>query len=85
MENILNKEYAEFLENTLKNMTELPVQGICIMTKMKNGGFYTSCYNIDIMDKIACAGLLQQDAMLEMLQKNKLIKSFDERDEEADH
>lgn len=77
MENILSKDYAEFLEKTLGNMMELPVEGICIMTKLKGGGFYTSCYNIDVMDKIACAGLLQQDAMLEVLHKNKLIKNLD--------
>lgn len=80
MGNILNKEYTQFLENTLKNIAALPVEGICVMTKMKNGGFYTSCYNIGVMDKIACAGLLQQDAMMEVLQKNKLIKDFHEED-----
>ena len=80
MKDILSKDYAKFLEETLQNIAELPVESICIMTKMTKGGFYTSCYNIGVMDKIACAGLLQQDAMMEVLQKNKLIKDFHEED-----
>lgn len=83
MKDIMSKDYAHFLEETLQNIAELPVEGICIMTKMKNGGFYTSCYNIGVMDKIACAGLLQQDAMMEVLQKNKLIKDFNEEDRDS--
>ena len=35
MKDIMSKDYANFLEETLQNITELPVEGICIMTKMK--------------------------------------------------
>ena len=44
MNDIMSKDYAKFLEETLQNIAELPVESICIMTKMTNGGFYTSCY-----------------------------------------
>lgn len=82
MKDIMCKDYANFLEETLQNIAELPVESICIMTKMTNGGFYTSCYNIGVMDKIACAGLLQQDAMMEVLRKNKLIGHQDDVDQD---
>ena len=82
MKDIISKDYAKFLEETLQNIAELPVESICIMTKMTNGGFYTSCYNISVMEKIACAGLLQQDAMMEVLRKNKLIGHRDDADQD---
>ena len=82
MKDIMSKDYAKFLEETLQNIAGLPVESICIMTKMTNGGFYTSCYNISVMDKIACAGLLQQDAMMEVLRKNKLIGHRDDADQD---
>ena len=67
MGDILSKDYASYMEQTLKDMIEMPVEGICIITKLKGGFVYTSYYNSAMMDKLVYAGLVQQDAMLDTL------------------
>ena len=34
MDDIYQKEYAEFLEATLRELVTLPVEGICILAKL---------------------------------------------------
>ena len=77
MENILKKDYAKFMEETLSNMVELPVEGICVITKLKGGGIFTSYFNSNMTDKITYAGVIQQDATLDMLKANKLVREND--------
>lgn len=74
MEDIRSKDYAEFMENALKGMMDFDVEGICIITKAKGDLMYTCYHNSSVMDKIAYAGLIQQDAMMDTLKANKLIK-----------
>ena len=71
MGDILSKDYAAYMEHTLKDMTDLPVEGICIITKLKDGAFYTSYYNSTMTDKLVYAGLVQQDAMPESLRASR--------------
>ena len=74
MENIFTKDYAEFMEKALREMVQLPVEGICIITKLQGGGIFTNYFKSNMMDKITYAGLIQQDATLDMLKANKLVK-----------
>lgn len=74
MENILTKDYAEFMEEALQAMVQLPVEGICIITKLQSGAVFTNYFKSNMMDKITYAGLLQQDATLDMLKVNKLVR-----------
>lgn len=78
MGDILSKDYASYMEQTLKDMIEMPVEGICIITKLKGGFVYTSYYNSTMMDKLVYAGLVQQDAMLDTLRASKAGMSEDE-------
>lgn len=75
MENIYTKDYAAFMEETLRAMVQLPVEGICVITKLQGGGVFTNYFKSNMMDKITYAGLIQQDATLDMLKANKLVKS----------
>ena len=74
MENIYTKDYAEFMEEALQTMVQLPVEGICIITKLQGGGVFTNYFKSNMMDKITYAGIIQQDATLDMLKTNKLVK-----------
>ncbi len=74
MENIFTKDYAEFMEKALQAMVQLPVEGICIITKLQGGAIFTNYFKSNTMDKITYAGLIQQDATLDMLKTNKLVK-----------
>ena len=78
MGDIRSKDYASYMEQTLKDMIEMPVEGICIITKLKGGFVYTSYYNSTMMDKLVYAGLVQQDAMLDTLRASKAGMSEDE-------
>lgn len=73
MNDITAKAYASFLEQTLQEMATLPVEGICIITKLSGGAVFTSYYNSTSIDKITYAGLIQQDAMIETLRINKML------------
>ena len=77
MGDITTKDYASFMEQTLTEMVTLPVEGICIITKLSGGAVFTSYYNSTAMDKITYAGLIQQDAMIETLRINKMLKTGD--------
>ena len=52
MNDITTKGYASFMEDTLREMVTLPVEGICIITKLSGGAVFTSYYNSTSMDKI---------------------------------
>lgn len=77
--NELNKlPYAEWLEQSLKNIIGKSVQAICIITKFENGDTGTGYYDCSVADKILFAGFLQHDAMIDALQANGYIDSDEE-------
>lgn len=78
MDNIYSKDYAAFMEETLKGMINLPVEGICVITKLSGGAVFTNYYNSGMTDKITYAGIIQQDAMLDSLKANNLLKENEE-------
>lgn len=78
MDSIYTKDYAEFMEEALQAMVQLPVEGICIITKLQGGGVFTNYFKSNMMDKISYAGIIQQDATLDMLKANKLVKPENE-------
>lgn len=73
MNDITTKAYANFIKKTLSEMVTLPIEGICIITKLSGGAVFTSYYNSSSMDKITYAGLIQQDAMIDTLKINKML------------
>ena len=68
------KEYAEFMEETLQRMEQLPVEGICIAIKLSGGAVYADYYNSNMMDKFIYAGVIQQNANMDVLKANKWIR-----------
>ena len=78
MEDIFSKDYAGFMEEMLSRMVKLPVEGICILTKLSGGAVYSEYYNSNMMDKFVYAGVIQQDATMDMLRANNWIKDDDE-------
>lgn len=45
MENTYAKGYDEFMEEALQAMVQLPVEGICIITKLQGGGVLPTISN----------------------------------------
>lgn len=76
--------YAQWLEEALKELINFPVKGICINAVTSDGDVYTNYHEINMMDKIKIAGLLQQDAMLETLRVNGMINDDEEDDEDGE-
>lgn len=77
MDSILDKGYATFMEDTLRDMVALPVEGICIVAKLKGGGQMMNYYRSSPVDKLTYAGLIQQDAIVATLQANNWIPKRD--------
>lgn len=90
MNNLNNLPYAEWLEQSLRNIVGKPVEAICIMTRFadtddENGDMVGSGYwHCSVSDKLVFAGFLQQDAMLDTMKVNGYIPDDDEDETEED-
>ena len=71
MEDICKKNFARFWEKMLEALVEMPIEGLCVIGKMKGGATFVNYYKSSMADKILYAGLIQQDATLDMLKANK--------------
>ena len=78
--NITEMPYAKWLEQTLHDISSLPVKGIALLVSTENGDSYTNYYNVSMADKLIMAGLIQQDSTLDMLASNGIIQYEDEED-----
>ena len=70
LENICEKCYAAFMEETLQRMVQMPVSGICILIKLEDGSVCSDYYNSKVMDKMIYAGVIQQDITWGILKVN---------------
>lgn len=82
--NITEMPYAKWLEQTLRDISELPVRSIALVGVLENGDAYTNYYNVSMTDKLILSGLINQDAMLDALAANGVIEYVDDDEEEAD-
>ena len=67
--------YAEWLENSLRNLASKRVDSLCIMAVTEDSEVLTGYYNCSVPDKFLMSGYLNQDAMIETLRANGLIPS----------
>jgi hypothetical protein len=92
--NEINKlPYAQWLEESLRNIIGKDVQAICILAKYTDpeddpadnlGPIVESGYwNCCMVDKMTFAGFLQQDAMLDTMRANGYISDDESEEEEA--
>lgn len=77
---IMTMPYAQWLEQTLRDLTSFSVKGICISAVTDTGDTYANYYNISMNDKLVLSGIINQDATLDMLMNNGFIKDEDEED-----
>lgn len=73
--------YAQWLENALRELIEMPVEGICLAATLKDGSISVDYHKVPMSQKLVISGLIQQDAMLDTLAANGLIEYADEEDE----
>ena len=76
--NLNNIPYAEFLEQTLKELITMPVKGISLNAVLNDGSVYTAYHNVSMQNKLTISGLVQQDATLDFLKVNNYIKNDEE-------
>ena len=69
--------YTKWLEEAVTGIVGMPVESICILTKYKDGSVQTGYYECEVSDQLLFAGYLNQDAMIETLRINGLIKRED--------
>ena len=77
--------YTKWLEEAVAGIIGMPVESICILTKYKDGSVQTGYYECSVADQMLFAGYLNQDAMIETLKINGMIKREEgEEDFEGD-
>lgn len=76
--NLNDISYAEFLEQTLKELITMPVKGIALNAVLKDGAIYTAYHNCSMQNKLTISGIVQQDATLDFLKVNNYLKDSEE-------
>lgn len=82
---ITKMPYAYWLEQTLRDISEQPVQSIILAGVLESGDVYTSYYETPMADKLLIAGIINQDAMMDNLIANGYIEEEDDSDDEEDN
>jgi hypothetical protein len=83
--NDINKlPYANWLEETLQNVIKLPIKGICISAVLDGGEIYTDYHNVNMMNKLMIAGVIQQDATIDSLAASGIINYAEEDDSDGE-
>lgn len=72
--NITDMPYAKWLEQTLRDISNIPVRGMVVSCILEDGNTYTSYWKTSMGDKILLSGLIQQDAMFDSLEANGIIQ-----------
>lgn len=80
--NITELPYSTWLENTIRDISAIPIRGIALMAITENGDSYTHYYECTMADKLLFSGIMNQDATLDMLESQGVIKYDDEENEE---
>ncbi len=78
--NIIDMPYAEWLEQTLHDISDLPVKSIALVGVLEDGGVYGNYYECMMTDKILISGIINQDAMLDMMAAQGIVEYDDEED-----
>ena len=82
MGNIYDKDYAPFMEDALQSMVQMPITGICIISRLKDGSVFTQYHNSTPIDKMVYAGVIQQDITMDVLKANNAIGENQDKDKE---
>lgn len=82
--NITQMPYATWLEQTLRDISTLPISGIAFVGVLEGGEMYANYYECSMTDKLLAAGLINQDATLDMLAAQGVIKYVDEEEDDVD-
>ena len=72
--NITDMPYAKWLEQTLRDISNIPVRGMVVSCILEDGNTYTNYWKTSMGDKILLSGLIQQDAMFDSLEANGIIQ-----------
>lgn len=80
--NVNELPYAAWLEKNLRDLIGSPIKSICISAVSQDGDIYRDYYKATMVDKIAIAGIIQQDAMLDSMAAHGIIEYAE--DEEVD-
>lgn len=81
--NITNMPYAQWLEQTLRDISDLPIKSIALVGVLEDGGVYGNYYECTMSDKILISGIVNQDATLDMLAAQGVI-NYDDEDEDEE-
>ena len=72
--NITDMPYAKWLEQALRDISNIPVRGMVVSCILEDGNTYTNYWKTSMGDKILLSGLIQQDAMFDSLEANGIIQ-----------
>lgn len=81
--NITSMPYTQWLEQTLRDILDLPIKSIALVGVLEDGGVYGNYYECTMSDKILISGIVNQDATLDMLAAQGVINYDDEDEEET--
>lgn len=82
--NITAMPYAAWLEQTLRDISGMPIRGIALVAVTDDSAaWYTNYYECTMADKILFSGIINQDATLDMMAAQGIIE-YDDEEEDVD-
>ena len=82
--NITDMPYAKWLEQTLRDISELPIRSMAFVGCLEDNDIYTAYYNANMTDKLLLSGIINQDAMYDSLAANGVVEYEDEEDTDGE-
>lgn len=79
--NITKMPYAQWLEQCLRDIQEMPIRSIALMGVSDRGDTYVNYYECTMADKLLISGLVNQDATLDMLAAQGVIQYEDDEED----
>lgn len=85
MDDLATKPYAQWLEDTVKELFDIDPVAISMQMRKADGSTYTCYWNVDPDDRAIMLDAMREDGYIEFIRNNKdEIKAIFEEDEEED-
>lgn len=79
-----NNPIVDWVLQSMRDISKMPIKGIALSAITEDGEAYTNYYKVNMADKLLISGLINQDATLDMLAANDIVKYAEDDEEDSE-
>lgn len=79
-----NNPIVDWVLQSMRDISQMPIRGIVLAAVTEDGEAYTNYYKVNMTDKLLISGLINQDATLDMLAANGIVKYVEDDEEDGE-